>query len=259
MFPFMTPADRSSLSGGRTRRCLRPDLVGQYTVIATIVTTSSGSTNVTKTITAGTYMGVNTCALCHSGGIVATNKYTPWQNTAHAHIFTEGINGELGTYRSSCLACHTVGYNANTNAIVNPVNGGFDDVAKQLGWTFPTVMAPTNWAYMQAVYPSLANLANIQCENCHGPGQPARLLARKHQFDQQDARFRRLQPMPRRPDPPHQGRRMGQFPARGGGGGDRGELRALSHGPGLRELHGWSAGDGNTLRGDHLRCLSRAA
>ncbi len=76
----------------------------------------------------------------------------------------------LGTYRSSCISCHTVGYDPNTNAIVNPVNGGFDDVAKQLGWTFPTVMAPTNWAYMQAVYPSLANLANIQCENCHGPG-----------------------------------------------------------------------------------------
>ena len=32
------------------------------------------------------------------------------------------------------------------------------------------MLAPTNWAYMQAVYPSLANLGNIQCENCHGPG-----------------------------------------------------------------------------------------
>jgi Doubled CXXCH motif (Paired_CXXCH_1) len=153
-----------------SRMLLRPDVVGQYTVIATIVTSGSGSTNVTKTITAGTYMGVNTCVLCHSGSVVATNTYTTWQTTAHAHIFTDGINGVLGTYRSSCLPCHTVGYNANTNVVVNPVNGGFDDVAKQLGWTFPTVLAPTNWAYMQAVYPSLANLANIQCENCHGPG-----------------------------------------------------------------------------------------
>ena len=152
------------------RSFLRADLVGQYTIVATIVTSGSGSTNVTKTITAGTYMGANTCALCHSGGVVAEDKYTSWQDTAHAHIFTEGINGELGTYRASCLPCHTVGYNANTNVIVNPVNGGFDDVAKQLGWTFPTVLAPTNWAYMQAVYPSLANLGNIQCENCHGPG-----------------------------------------------------------------------------------------
>ena len=167
--PVYEPADRSVYQvAGRT--LLRPDLVGQYTVIATVVTGGSGSTNVTKTITAGTYMGLNTCALCHSGGVVAEDKLTPWQNTAHAHIFTDGINGTLGTYRSSCLPCHTVGYNANTNVVVNPVNGGFDDVAKQLGWTFPTVLAPTNWAYMQATYPSLANLGNIQCENCHGPG-----------------------------------------------------------------------------------------
>ena len=167
--PVYGPGNRS-LYQVAGRALLRPDLVGQYTVVATIVTSGSGSTNVSKTITAGTYMGVNTCALCHSGGVAAEDKYTPWHNTGHARIFSQGINGELGTYRSSCIACHTAGYNANTNAIVNPVNGGFDDVAKQLGWTFPTVLAPTNWAYMQAVYPSLANLANIQCENCHGPG-----------------------------------------------------------------------------------------
>ena len=156
---------RSSLQvAGRT--LLRPDLVGQYTVIATIVTTGYGTTNVSKTITAGTYLGVDTCALCHSGGVVAEDKYTTWQTTAHAGIFTEGINGLLGSYSASCLKCHTAGYNVNTNA----VNGGFDDAAKQYGWTFPAVLSPTNWAYMQAVYPKVATLGNIQCENCHGPG-----------------------------------------------------------------------------------------
>jgi predicted CXXCH cytochrome family protein len=148
------------------RMLLRADLAGQYTVVATIVSSSYGSTNVTQTITAGTYMGIATCALCHSGGAVAENKFTSWQNTAHARIFTDGINGGAGTTGPSCFKCHTVGYDVNTNA----VNGGFDDVATQLGWTWPKVLAPTNWAYMQAVYPSLANLANIQCENCHGPG-----------------------------------------------------------------------------------------
>jgi hypothetical protein len=163
--PVYDPADRLVYQvAGRT--LFRPDVVGQYTVVATIVTSGSGSTNVTQTITAGTYMGLNTCALCHSGGQIAENKVTPWQKTLHAQIFTDGINGGSGTTGTSCLKCHTVGYDTNTNA----VNGGFDDVATQLGWTFPTVLAPTNWAYMQATYPSLANLANIQCENCHGPG-----------------------------------------------------------------------------------------
>jgi hypothetical protein len=167
--PVYGPGDRE-LYQVAGRALLRPDDEGRYTVVATIMTSSSGSQSVTNTLTAATYMGVGVCKLCHSGGAGALDKYTPWTNTAHAHIFTEGINGELGFYQERCIACHTVGYDPNTNAIVNPVNGGFDDVAKQLGWTFPSVLAPTNWAYMQAEYPALANLANIQCENCHGPG-----------------------------------------------------------------------------------------
>ena len=149
-----------------SRMQLRPDLEGQYTVIATIVSTSNGTATVSRTITAATYMGVNTCAFCHSGGVQAPDRYTPWTNTAHAHIFSQGIDGELGSYSVSCLKCHTAGYDVNTNA----VNGGFDDAATRYGWTFPTVLSPTNWAYMQAVYPNVATLGNIQCENCHGPG-----------------------------------------------------------------------------------------
>jgi hypothetical protein len=149
-----------------SRMQLRPDLEGQYTVIASIVTTTNGMTNVSRTITAASYMGVNTCAFCHSGGVQAPDRYTPWTNTAHAHIFSQGIDGELGSYSVSCLKCHTAGYDLNTNA----VNGGFDDAATKYGWTFPTVLSPTNWAYMQAAYPNVATLGNIQCENCHGPG-----------------------------------------------------------------------------------------
>jgi len=61
------------------------------------------------------------------------------------------------------FSCHTVGYDLNPAA----VNGGFDDVAAQLGWTFPTVLTNGNWA---ALPDPLKNLSNIQCENCHGPG-----------------------------------------------------------------------------------------
>lgn len=147
-----------------SRTQLRPDLTGQYTVTATIVSASAGTTNVSKTFTVGTYMGVRTCAFCHSGGVAAEDKYHPWALTAHSMIFSNGINGYLGShYGQGCLSCHTVGYDVNTNA----VNGGFDDIAKQLGWTFPSVLTNGNF---EAMPDSLQVLGNIQCENCHGPG-----------------------------------------------------------------------------------------
>jgi hypothetical protein len=163
--PVYDPSDRTrfQVAPVNGRMLLRPDMVGQYTVIATIVSASYGTTNVTKTITAATYMGINTCALCHSGGKIAEDKFTTWQTTAHSMIFSNGINGYLGSYSSSCLKCHTVGYDTTATA----TNGGFDDVMKSTGWTFPTVLTNSNWAAMPA---SLRNLGNIQCENCHGPG-----------------------------------------------------------------------------------------
>ena len=91
--PTYKMADRLTLQvAGRTM--FRPDLVGQYTVRATIVTASSGTTNLRRTITAGTYLGINTCALCHSGGLLARIYFTPWSQTAHATAFTKAINGE---------------------------------------------------------------------------------------------------------------------------------------------------------------------
>ncbi len=149
------------------RTLLRPDVTGLYTVTVAIQTASSGSTNLTQNISAGTYMGINTCAFCHSGGVAAPDKYTGWADTLHATFFTRQIDGgddpATSHYSKNCIKCHTVGYDANTNA----VNGGFDDVATQLGWTFPTNLVAGNWA---ALTNKLKNLANIQCENCHGPG-----------------------------------------------------------------------------------------
>lgn len=161
--PTYKMADRVSLQVAG-RQLLRPDVPGQYTVAVQINTATSGSTNLTQLINAGTYMGVNTCALCHSGGAIAENEVAPWQETAHATFFTRAIDGlESDHYGKNCISCHTVGYDANTNA----VNGGFDDIASQLGWTFPTVLTNGNWASLPA---PLKNLSNIQCENCHGPG-----------------------------------------------------------------------------------------
>lgn len=146
------------------RTMLRPDVVGDYVVTATIQTASNGTTNLTQKITGATYMGLNTCALCHSGGVVADDMYHPWSQTGHATFFTRAIDGQASDhYAKYCVSCHTVGYDANTNA----VNGGFDDIAKKLNWNWPTALTNGVWASMPA---ELKNVSNIQCENCHGPG-----------------------------------------------------------------------------------------
>jgi len=147
-----------------SRRMFKPDVVGQYTFRVNITTTTNGSTNLTLTITAGTFLGANTCALCHSGGVVAENTYTTWLETRHAHAFEEAIDGKnTDHFTPNCIKCHTVGFDSNTNS----ANGGFDDVAAQVGWQFPPTLTNGNWAAMPA---SLKNVSNVQCENCHGPG-----------------------------------------------------------------------------------------
>jgi hypothetical protein len=162
-------ADRISNSGAPVsqvagRTVLRPDITGQYKVVVTIVTGGSGSTNITLSISGSTYLGVQTCKFCHSGGLSAPNEYVPWTNTLHASFFTKAIDGlKSSHYSGSCIKCHTLGYDTTPSA----VNGGFDDIATQLGWTFPATLTTGNWAAMPS---ALQNLANIQCENCHGPG-----------------------------------------------------------------------------------------
>jgi hypothetical protein len=146
------------------RMMIRPDVPGQYTIKVSVVSLGTGSTNLTRTITAGTYIGAQTCALCHSGGLIASNTYTPWSMTAHATAFQLAIDGQnTDHFSQNCIKCHAVGFDANTNAN----NGGFDDVAKQTGWVFPTTFTNGNWAAMPT---ALKNVANVQCENCHGPG-----------------------------------------------------------------------------------------
>jgi hypothetical protein len=162
--PTYKMADRSRYQvAGRTM--LLPDVTGQYVVSATIVTAGgSGTTNLTQKITAGTYMGAYVCSLCHSGGLVADNTYVPWLGTLHSHAFKDAINGvSTDHFSKNCTSCHVVGYDTNTNA----VNGGFDDIALQTGWVFPTNLNSGNWDAMPA---ELQNVANIQCESCHGPG-----------------------------------------------------------------------------------------
>src|ERR1019366_4677208 len=147
------------------RTFFRPDVVGPYTVNATITTVGSGSTNLSVTITAATYLGLQTCAACHSGQFSeAPSIFHTYTNTPHASFFTRAIDGlESSHYSKSCISCHVLGYDTNSFA----VNGGFDDVAAEYGWSFPAVLTNGNWAAMPT---AVQNVANIQCENCHGPG-----------------------------------------------------------------------------------------
>ena len=177
--PIYIPRDQNvfDLLG---RKLLQPDAKGQWVVTAEIpamveevaadetVTMVAGTISLSETITAGEYMGLSNCSICHSAVV------EKWEATGHSTMFTEAIDGlKSSHYNEGCIGCHTVGFDAAEGA----VNGGFDDVAKDVGWEFPTTtdaegevhpdLKDGNWA---AVPADLQNLSNIQCESCHGPG-----------------------------------------------------------------------------------------
>lgn len=147
------------------------DRAGQYIV------TEGGKS---MTILAGTWYGAitggsgntvtpdATCLLCHSGALLPIpDMFTPWLATGHATMFTRGINGVASDhYSGACIGCHTVGHDDGVD------NNGFDDVARSV-WQMPGAMASTNWDGLVAIAPQVARLANIQCENCHGPQDSA--------------------------------------------------------------------------------------
>jgi hypothetical protein len=152
-----------------------PDVPGTYQL--TVTDLASGSP-VTIPVIAGLWRGVivgqdangrptvdTACTGCHSVGS-AIDLFTPWAQTGHAEIFTANVNTPNGHYGTSCLSCHTVGYDTAAS------NGGIDDQsdwAAFLGTSLLTHGDPTNWTSILAQFPKTAKLANIQCDNCHGP------------------------------------------------------------------------------------------
>ncbi len=150
-----------------------PDVMGQYSVRVTDLATGDP---VTLVIYAGTWQGVivgqdadnrpvvnQQCLNCHNGTI-APDEFTPWKQTGHAEIFTNMLDTNTH-YGEGCFACHTVGFNPEG------ANGGFDDAPDYQAFLDAGLInnPGDNWTTMLASFPMAAQLANIQCENCHGP------------------------------------------------------------------------------------------
>ncbi|HPR88243.1 MAG TPA: FlgD immunoglobulin-like domain containing protein [bacterium] len=164
-------ASNAALSATNTNKVeLVPDAIGQYEVVLS-VTTADGTGETTVILTAAKWCGVGgqwgfgvdvaggQCAYCHYEN---TNQ---WNKTKHFVGLSDNIDTP-GHFASYCLSCHVTGYNAAPAA----VNNGFDDIAAELGWVFPATLQAGNWTSLITNYPRLAQMSNVQCEACHGPG-----------------------------------------------------------------------------------------
>jgi formate-dependent nitrite reductase cytochrome c552 subunit len=166
------------LAGGDSRVPeFTPDIPGIYVVQ---VTDQANSAPVRFEVYAGTWRGIivaqdangrpiaeGVCTSCHRPGFVV-DKFTPWAQTGHAEIFTDNLNTSTH-YSSACWDCHTVGYDPGI------ANRGIDEAFDfQAFLNAGLINNPgDNWTKVLQLFPGTAKLANIQCENCHGPANSA--------------------------------------------------------------------------------------
>jgi hypothetical protein len=153
----------------------RPDVKGEYTIGLTI-TTATGSHDTTKKIVAADFVGVGNfegvagsfpkCMTCHASSPKFAEIFDRWKVSGHAQIFKSQITTGSAYYSTSCIKCHTTGYDHSVTA----ANGGFDDVAATLGWVWQGPPNPGKWDTLKTQFPGLVNLATIGCESCHGAG-----------------------------------------------------------------------------------------
>ena len=153
-----------------------PDLRGEYVVSVTDMATGE---MVRLEIFAGTWVGVITgqdengrpvagnCTPCHREGGRAPDIFPEWKETGHAEIFTDNLDTSTH-YSDSCFECHTVGYDLDV------FNYGVDDSSftNYQGFLDSGLLGagnPDAWTMVLADFPKVGRLANIQCENCHGP------------------------------------------------------------------------------------------
>ncbi len=147
-----------------------PDLVGAYKVDVVLQNAAGSGPLASVQIHAGTYVGETegNCQQCHP------KVAAEWAKTGHADIESDLIDNKRTPdvpthYAETCVRCHTTGYYPGAD------NGGYASVEAKAGYTLPTFKqidaagkgGPSNFAAMPA---AVKNMANIQCEDCHGPG-----------------------------------------------------------------------------------------
>ncbi len=158
-----------------------PDVAGIYSIAynSTSGTVTPAPTAITGLTVPGTiglnaasYVGVGTiggttpvdpqCGACHNG-TVQDDMVTPWSGTIHASIFSTNMGAYAGLSPTPYLwQYNTVGYSTGTQ------DSGFQNAAAALGFEFPA--AGMTYSAFTTNYPTIATFANVQCENCHGPG-----------------------------------------------------------------------------------------
>lgn len=171
--PGTSTADFTQMSNGIVY--FKADQKGTYEVKVHMVT-ETGSHDTTAKFYSADYFGSPdfdgvssgfSCMSCHSSSSKFADIYNRWKTSGHANIFKTEITSGAAYYGTSCMKCHTVGYDHNVAAN----NGGFDDVAANLGWNWSNYAPPKadNWNTLKTTYPGLVKYANVGCENCHGP------------------------------------------------------------------------------------------
>jgi hypothetical protein len=103
------------------------------------------------------------CTFCHDD-LNAPDKFTEWEQTGHAEIFTNNLDTSTH-YGDRCFSCHTVGFQAGEGT------GGIDEAPDYPDFLDSGLInnPGDNWTETLEQFPDTARLANIQCENCHGP------------------------------------------------------------------------------------------
>jgi hypothetical protein len=69
------------------------------------------------TLNVGTYVGIYTCELCHSGGSIAQDMYTYMGDHRSLRPYSRKASTAYlsSHYSVSCIKCHTVGYDTNAS------------------------------------------------------------------------------------------------------------------------------------------------